>query len=150
MDRLRTIVEWIGAHKLVSFLVLALLSAAVYGSVYVSRANAGLLSDPIRNGDIIDAVYGIGTVSPYQRLSFNPLVGSTVQKNYVIEGDRVVKGAPLVQTAEAGLVRAPFDGAVNFLPYKAGENVYATTPLMILTDLTHLYIVVSIEQQGAL
>jgi multidrug efflux pump subunit AcrA (membrane-fusion protein) len=45
---------------------------------------------------------------------------------------------------------APFDGVITSLPSKRAENVFANVPMLILVDLSDRYIVVSLEQQGAL
>lgn len=114
------------------------------------HAFAGRLSEPIQRGTIVDAVYGIGTVTATRRMSYNPLVGNNVRQNFVREGDQVKKGGLLAQTDDGNMLRAPFDGIMNYLPYRPGENAYATTPMFIFTDMTNRYIVVSMEQQGAL
>lgn len=150
MDQIRKCTEWVTAHKIVSLTILLVLLVCASALRYVLNVTAGQISDPIVKGDIIDAVYGIGTITPYNRFSFNPLVGRTVDKIFVLEGDHVKKGTVIARTQEGELERAPFEGTVNFLPYRAGENVYSTTPMMILTDMSHVYIVVSMEQQGAL
>lgn len=71
-------------------------------------------------------------------------------KSYVKEGDTVKKGAPLVEIVSGITYHAPFDGIINFFPYRLGENTFTTAPLLILTDMKNRYIVVSMEQQGAL
>ena len=45
---------------------------------------------------------------------------------------------------------APFKGTITSLPNKVGENVFANVPMLILVDLSDRYVVVSLEQQGAL
>jgi multidrug efflux pump subunit AcrA (membrane-fusion protein) len=150
MDHLRAVGEWIARRKfLSSFIAFVLVGGAIAVRIYF-HASAGRLSDPIARGAIVDAVYGIGTVTAYNRLSFNPLVGDTLGHNFVREGDKVKKGKPLVVTMNGNLLKAPFDGVVNFLPYRAGENAYSTSPMMVFTDMADRYIVVSMEQQGAL
>lgn len=150
MDRFRIVVEWLGRHKIFSGIALLIAMVVSVALRHASQVSNGTLSAPLHRGEITDAVYGIGTVTPYHRMSYNPLVGSTLEKIFVAEGDLVAKGTPLLRAMEGITLRAPFDGTVNFLPYKVGENVYSSAPMMILTDMTHLYVVVSMEQQGAL
>lgn len=150
MDQLRKVIEWITHHKILSSIIAVLLITLFVTTRYVLHANAGKSSPPLEKGNIIDAVYGIGTVTAKQRLSFNPLVGNTVREMYVREGDKVPKGTLLAKTEDGNKILAPFDGVVNYLPYRQGENTYTTTPLLVFTDLTDLYVVVSLEQQGAL
>lgn len=147
---MRKIVEWIGTHKILSALGALVLILAIVVGRKVSHASQGQMSEPLVRGMILDAVYGIGTVTAMHRLSFNPLVGDTIGKTFVTEGDFVKKGNPLITTSTGNLLKAPFDGVVNFLPYRPGENAYATAPMMVFTDMTNRYVVVSMEQQGAL
>lgn len=150
MDILRAIVEWISRRKLLSAFLIAVSVAATIGGRTFIRLNSGLVSDPLKRGKIIDAVYGIGTVAANRRHSFNPLVGNTIDRTFVKEGDFVKKGEPMVRTSDGTIVRASFDGVVNFFPYRNGENTYAATPMIVLTDMSDRYIVVTMEQQGAL
>lgn len=150
MNQFRAVVEWITKRKYLSlFLFILLVASIITGRIFVGR-NSGKISEPLHRGDIVEAVYGIGTVTAYKRFSLNPLVGGTVQKIFIAEGDQVRKGAPLLQVEGGTIYRAPFDGIVNFFPYRTGENTYSTTPLLVLTNMTDRYIVVSMEQQGAL
>ncbi|MDR3606830.1 MAG: efflux RND transporter periplasmic adaptor subunit [Oligoflexia bacterium] len=147
---MRSIGEWIGRRKILSSLIAVFLIGAVATIQIFAHAYSGQLSEPLEKGTIIDAVYGIGTVTAYKRFSFNPQVSNTVTESYVMEGDSVKKGAPLLKT-DVGLKHyAPFDGVVNFFPYRNGENAYPTTPMMVVTNMRDRYIVVSMEQQGAM
>lgn len=150
MDRLRAVGEWISRRKYLSTFIAALLVAVIVGIRFFVHVSAGKLSEPIQRGTIVDAVYGIGTVTANKRHSFNPLVGDTVGRSFVREGDRVKKGMPLVVSSDGNVYRAPFDGIVNYMPYRPGENTYTTSPMMVLTDMSDLYVTVSMEQQGAL
>jgi multidrug efflux pump subunit AcrA (membrane-fusion protein) len=96
MDHLRVIFEWIYKRKLISLLILILLIGGGYSVWYYTQASTGQLSEPIQRGKIIDAVYGIGTVTPNRRFSFNPLIGNTIEKSFVKEGDHVTKGVLLL------------------------------------------------------
>lgn len=150
MDHLRRVIEWITHHKIKSSIIAILLIVAFFTTRYVMHVSAGKTSPPLERGNIIDAVYGIGTVTANRRLSFNPLVGNTVREMYVREGDKVLKGTALVKTEDGNRIVAPFDGVANYIPYRQGENTYATTPMLVFTDMKDLYVVVSLEQQGAL
>lgn len=150
MDRIRKVFEWITRRKYLSSSIAVLLFGSAVATNTIIHDFSGQLSDPIQRGRIVDAVYGIGTVTATRRHSFNPLVGDSVGRNFVKEGDKVKQGKPLAMTSEGMILKAPFDGVVNFLPYREGENVYATSPMMVFTDTSDLYVVVSMEQQGAL
>lgn len=150
MDHLRAIGEWIAHRKILSFSIAILIVSSIVLTRYFLHVSSGKMSEPLQRGTIIDAVYGIGTVTAYRRLSFNPLVGNTLRKIYVREGDKVKKGNPLAKTDDGNTIMAPFDGVANYVPYRQGENGYATTPMLIFTDMSDRYVVVSMEQQGAL
>lgn len=150
MDHIRAIVEWFLKRKFISIILAVFLPSAFVGVRFLLNANAGQLTDPLHRGQIIDAVYGIGTVTAYKRFSFNPQISNTVTKSFVMEGDSVSKGQPLITTETGVLHRAPFDGVVNYFPYRTGENAYPTTPMMVFTDMSDRYILVSMEQQGAM
>ncbi len=101
-------------------------------------------------GDIVEAVYGIGTVTARHTFDLKLGVSDTLEKLYVQEGDAVLKGAPLVALADLPAVRAPFAGVVTSLPFKEGETLFPQIPVLTLTDVKNPYIVVSLEQEGAL
>ena len=150
MDRLRAVGEWIARRKYLSSFMALVIIGGIIGVRFVLQASAGQMSAPIQRGTIVDAVYGIGTVTASKRVSFNPLVSTTIRSTFVREGDRVRKGQPLITTDDGNTYKAPFDGIANYFPYRAGENTYMTTPMLVFTDMANRYIVVSMEQQGAL
>lgn len=102
-----------------------------------------------RYGDLIEAVYGLGTVTAAQTYQLKIGVIETMREVYVKEGDQVRKGAPLVRL-DLAVFRAPFPGTVTSLPFKPGENVYPQLPIVTLVNLRDRYISVSLEQEGAL
>lgn len=150
MDHLRAVLDWILGRKILSSIVALLLMGGVLAIRYVAYASSGELSPPVQRGTIVDAVYGIGTVTALNRISFNPMVGATLSRTYVKEGDRVKKGLPLIRTDDGNVFTAPFDGVANYFPYRQGENASVTSPMLIFTDMANRYVVVSMEQQGAL
>lgn len=104
----------------------------------------------IKRGSIVDAVYGIGTLTAEKSLSIKSGVTSGIRKIYAKEGDLVKKGQRLLNLEEAGEFIAPFDGVVSNLSLKEGETVFAQTSILTLTDRSAFYLIVSIEQQAAL
>lgn len=149
MDVLRKIINWLRAHRLISLggtiLVIALI---VFTRTIIARSD-GTLSEPLHRGTAIDAVYGIGTVTASRSYSIKPGVIATISDLYVKEGDFVHKGGKLANIDRI-VYRAPFDGVVNYLPFKVGENIFSQLPAIVFTDTVHRYMVVSLEQQGAL
>lgn len=149
MNLLRTIIKWIGRH---GWLTLALILATVLGAGYTRvqmNKLRGTLTDPIQRGSIVRAVYGIGTVTAKYNYQIKPGVTTTIRAQFVKEGDVVDKGA-LLANIDGVIIRAPFAGTVTSLPYNVGENVFVQLPILTLVDLRDRYIVVSMEQQGAL
>jgi len=149
MNLLRAIVKWIGRHRWISATVMAVAVVAVFVAHRIALRNEGIFSEPIQRSSITQSVYGIGTV--YANRSYQLKVGVTshIGEVFVKEGDYVKKGDKLVHIDET-LYHAPFNGTITYLPFKVGENVFAQLPSLILVDLQDRYIVVSLEQQGAL
>ena len=127
---------------------LALVAAGLFSRMIVSRSQ-GELSAPLEVGSIVDAIYGIGTVTASRSYSIKSGVIATIFALYVKEGDFVRKGGRLANI-DAVVYRAPFDGVVTSLPFRAGENIFVQLPVVVFTDLANRYLVVSLEQQGAL
>jgi multidrug efflux pump subunit AcrA (membrane-fusion protein) len=146
---MRQLVKWIAGHRVASISIIVVLAFAAAGARVFIRRSQGSLSPPLTRGAIVDAVYGIGTVTATHSFAIKPGVVGTIQDLYVKEGDFVEKGGKLAEI-DRSIYRAPFAGVVNFLPFKVGENVFTQLPVMVLTDLANRYLVVSLEQQGAL
>lgn len=102
----------------------------------------------VKKGSVVEAIYGIGTVTPYRTFDLKLAVPNTITALHVQEGDHVRAGASLVRLD--GEFVAPFSGTVTSVPFKVGETVFAQTPILTLVDLSRLYVVVSLEQQGAI
>lgn len=149
MELLRSFVRFLTKHKLIGAAIVVILGAAITGFHYIQTHTDGSLTKPLIRGHIVDAVYGIGTVTANKSFSLKPGVVGTLTELFVKEGDFIKKEGRLAQV-DAMTYRAPFDGVVNFLPFKVGENVFPQLPVLVLTDLTNRYMVVNLEQQGAL
>jgi multidrug efflux pump subunit AcrA (membrane-fusion protein) len=131
-------------------LVLALVIVASAGAYrFVEDRSAGTLTPPVRRGPIVQSVYGIGTVTANRSYQLKPGVTGTLYNLWVKEGDTVARGSRLAQI-DAVVYRAPFGGTIVNLPFKVGENVFANFPVLTLVDLLDRYLVVTLEQQGAL
>lgn len=126
------------------------LAAAAAGAWWALRGEGAAQAVAARRGPIVEAVYGLGTVTATRRFTLRVPVGATVARVFVQEGDRVRGGAALVEFHGLPLFRAPFTGTVTHLPVKPGESVTAQEEALSLVDLLDRYVVVSLEQQGAL
>ncbi|MDD4973834.1 MAG: HlyD family efflux transporter periplasmic adaptor subunit [Bacteriovorax sp.] len=149
MDFLRKTINWLRSHRFISLIgTLLIVILIIFVRTIITRSE-GTLSGPIHRGAAVDAVYGIGTVTALRSYAFRPGVTSTIYNLYVKEGDFIHKGDKLANIDHV-LYRAPFDGVVNYSPFKVGENVFSQLPVIVLTDPANRYLVVSLEQQGAL
>lgn len=149
MTFVRKFIKWVSTHGTLSSLIVLVL-VVVLGTVsYVRNRSAGTLTEPLKKGTVIDAVYGIGTVTANNVWRITPSVVTTVNNVWVKAGDVVKKGQKLIQN-ESVIWRAPFDGTVTSLSFKVGENTFNATPILTLVDMKDRYLLVSIEQQGAL
>jgi len=104
----------------------------------------------IKRGTIVESVYGIGTLTAERSLSIKSGVTSTIRQLYAKEGQIIAKGDLLVDLEGIGEFNAPFAGIVVSAPFKEGETVYAQTNVITLVDPSETYLLVSLEQQGAL
>jgi multidrug efflux pump subunit AcrA (membrane-fusion protein) len=103
-----------------------------------------------RHGPIIDAIYGLGKVKTQRFYEVKLGVTFTIERLYVREGDRVVRGQPLIKFEGAAVFRAPFAGTVTLVAFQEAQSVFPQQTALRLDDLTTKYIEVSLEQQGAL
>ncbi len=117
---------------------------------YKNSHTSSLSTIQPHRGKIIEAVYGIGTVTAAKSYQLKIGITSAIKKLYVKEGDLVSIGQPLVDIAETNIFKAPFAGTITSLPFKVGESVFPQTPLLTMMDLKDLYVSISLEQQGAM
>lgn len=104
---------------------------------------------PVR-GDVVEAVYGLGSVTANRVYQLKVGVTTGIKKMHVRQGQTTAKGAPLVELDDAGVQRAPFSGLITEVRFNENENVFPQLPIVTLVDPGDLYIVVSLEQQAAL
>lgn len=147
---MKSFLRWIRRHKGISIAILVILLIIPFiVRNRVKKSNQGTLTPPIQRGNIIEGVYGIGTVMANQSFQLQTGVTNLIREIFVKEGDFVKKGEPLI-SIEGNVSRAPFSGVVTYLPVKVGEVVYMQSSILTLTDLKDRYLVVSLEQEGAI
>lgn len=135
--------------KLSYFVIAALVVAAAIFVFSRLQEKKNFTFVPVKKGKIVESVYGIGVLTAQRSLSIKPAVAATIRKIWVLEGDSVKKDARLVDL-DTAVFRAPFDGTVVSAPFKVGETVFSQTSVLTLVDLSDTYLLVSLEQQGAL
>lgn len=101
-------------------------------------------------GPIVESVYGLGTITSNKVFELKFGITSTIEEIYVNEGDQLIKGKPLLKLSDSKIFTAPFDGTVTKLPYTVGETIFPNATILTITDLSDLFILVSLEQEGAL
>lgn len=102
-----------------------------------------------KRGDIIESIYGLGTVTADKIYRVRTGLTLSIQKLLVKEGDLVKQGDPLVRL-EDNIVKSPIEGTVTAVAYKEGELVTPQVSIVTVTNLNKLYLEVSLEQQSIL
>src|SRR5690606_24266453 len=103
-----------------------------------------------RQGEVVEAIYGLGKVKTHHKYEIKLGVMTNVQKVFVQEGELVQKGEPLIQFTDSPIFRAPFTGTVTRIEAEAPETVFPQTTILTLEDLDDKYIEVSLEQKDVL
>ena len=141
------IIGWIKKHWGLTLLTFFGLIGGGFG-IHVMRSLANEAHPKI--GKVVESVYGIGTVTARHNYQLKLGITDTLKKLYIDEGASVKKGDSLLSFMDNHLTRAPFDGVITSLPYKEGETIFPQLAVLTLTDLKNPYIVVSLEQSGAI
>ncbi len=118
-------------------------------SVLILSACEKNIAHPER-GEIVEAVYGLGTVESEDIFHSRAAVITSINKFFVVEGQDVQKGEPLFRAEEGLVVRAPFAGRITQIFASVGENLFPQTQILTLMNLSSLFLSVSLEQQGAM
>lgn len=104
---------------------------------------------PVR-GEVVQAVYGLGTVQSGKVYDLALPIPTIIEDVFVTEGQRVLKGQPLVKLQSRSTLVAPFEGIVSELNLHTGEIASSRGAILTLIDPEQRYISVSLEQRDAL
>ncbi len=104
----------------------------------------------IKRGTIVESVYGIGTVKAHQNYTLKIGVPAVINHLWIEEGDSVEAGQQLVELRDVKTFFAPFAGVVTNLGFEVGETVFPQVPILTLTNFKSRYLLVSLEQTGAI
>jgi macrolide-specific efflux system membrane fusion protein len=141
---------YLKAHKKPFFIgVFVFIFIFIFGFRFLSRNSISSFVERVQRGNLIESVYGIGTVVSNKTFQFKVGVPTTIRSVFVKEGDYVKTRQKIVEL-EGVYSSAPFAGVVTFLPVKVGETIFAQSIVYVLSDLNDRYITVSLEQRGAL
>lgn len=131
------------------FIIILLIAAFVAGSFFwLKKPSYELVS--AKMGPMIETVYGLGKVKTHRKYDVKVGVITYVKRIYVKEGQEVKEGAPLILFSETRIFRAPFDGTVTDIVYHESDSVVPQSTVLTMLDLNHMFIEVSLEQEGAL
>ncbi|HPI41671.1 MAG TPA: HlyD family efflux transporter periplasmic adaptor subunit [Pseudobdellovibrionaceae bacterium] len=136
--------KWI--YVIVGLVVLVILSVYLLNQ----RQSSKNVFASVEQGTIIEAVYGIGKVVANKSYQYKTGVPTTITQIFVKEGQEVSKKSPLLELDGMTKVSSPLEGTLTTLNYKVGENTVPNAVVLIVTDLKDLYLLVNLEQQGAL
>jgi membrane fusion protein, macrolide-specific efflux system len=130
--------------------IVVILVFGLASAFYFSRRDSDSETLPVTRGDMVESVYGLGTVTANESFQLKIGVTRSIKTLFVREGDTVKTGDALVKFDEGSLFRAPFAGTITALPFKEHETVFPQVPLLTLVNLRDRYILISLEQDGAL
>ncbi len=141
MKQIKHLKLWIG--------IAAIIGLLVAGMLYRQQKNGVEYVSP-KYGPIVEAIYGLGKVKSDKTYDVKLAITKTIDQLYVKEGDVVTKGNKLVRLDDHLIFYAPFDGTVTLVAFNEAQSVFPQQTILRLEDLSHKYIEVSLEQQGAL
>jgi macrolide-specific efflux system membrane fusion protein len=101
-------------------------------------------------GEIVEAVYGLGTVESEEVYNARSGLQVTVREFYVTEGQDVKKGQALFQVDQGITYTAPFDGRVTEIAVHVRENVSPQSLILTILNVKKLYLSVALEQHAAM
>lgn len=134
--------------SIVSILTLAIV-VFIGVSIFKRYSSSPATWQPIKQGPIVEAIYGLGTVTSDKIYHLKVGVPSHVKKLYVHEGDEVQAGQALVELNSMPIFKANFAGTITSLSLHANETVSPQSEVLTLMDLTDCYVRVSLEQEAA-
>ncbi len=116
------------------------------GTFFILKSNSVQKKVKPKRGDIVESIYGLGTVNSDKIFHVRAGIPLAVKNLYVREGDQVKPGSPLVKLDES-VMRSPIEGTVTAILYKNGELVTPQIAIVTITNLKNLFLEVSLEQQ---
>ena len=102
-----------------------------------------------RKGSIVEAVYGLGTVTPRRTFAIKTGVAGRIEKIYARPGDEVDSNAPLIRT-DSLLFRAPFQGVVTNLLFEENEIVMPGSPILTMKTMKGHHVELIMDQESVL
>ena len=100
-------------------------------------------------GPIVEAVYGLGTVTADRTYNVKTGVSARIEKIYARPGDSVSENAPLIRT-DSLLFRAPFAGMVTSMNFEENEIVMPGNPILTMRTVDKPHIELVMDQESVL
>ncbi|MEM1243643.1 MAG: HlyD family efflux transporter periplasmic adaptor subunit [Pseudomonadota bacterium] len=104
----------------------------------------------LRVGNMVQAIYGLGTVHSDQVYNLSVGVTNFVKTIFVETGDYVNKGEKLVQYNDGHYVLAPFSGTITSRPFFSNQVANPQATILTLTNLKRRYLLVNMDQDSLL
>jgi multidrug efflux pump subunit AcrA (membrane-fusion protein) len=133
----------------VLILAIIMLSGTAFFAVTYYKKSRFETTSP-QYDDIVESVYGLGTIRSYKFFEFKSGVVQNLKKVFVKEGDQVKTDTPLFQSFSGQIFRSPIPGTITDLPFHEAENIPIGKTVIQIIDLSDIYIEVSLEQEAAL
>ncbi|OYZ24371.1 MAG: hypothetical protein B7Y39_01565 [Bdellovibrio sp. 28-41-41] len=131
-----------------TYILIAIISVAtVLGLVFKTGSGAKRTVE-IKRGDLVEAVYAIGSVKAERVFNLKMGVTSKMIERYVRPGDQVKKGDKLVDLEGLKTIYAPFDGMITTVAFEKGELVFAQAVIVTVVDTSSYYIEISVDERN--
>lgn len=101
-------------------------------------------------GEIVEAVYGLGTVAADEIYLARFSVPVAINEFYIKEGQDVLKNQKLFLTDQGTVFYSPISGRVTDIAFHLKENIPPQATVLTITNLQNLYLSVALEQQAAM
>lgn len=128
------------------WIVILVIIFLIIGAFFIVRSYDVPKRVKPKHGDIVESIYGLGTVKSDKIFHVRAGIALVVNNLYVREGDLVKQGSALVKLDES-IMRSPIEGTVTEVSYKDGELVTPQISIITVTNLKSLFLEVSLEQQ---
>ena len=123
------------------------LTLVILSIVLITRHGGEKVKPKIR--PVVESVYAIGIVTSDYTYNLKPSVSSVIEKFYLLEGQRVKKGDPLMRTDTGIIFYAPFDGILSKRYNEQGEITTPGQPVLTIIDPTRTHVIITLDQQSA-
>ncbi|MEM9242606.1 MAG: HlyD family efflux transporter periplasmic adaptor subunit [Pseudomonadota bacterium] len=133
-------------NSIIAIIVLMLIAVGLFLLRHYKKQDWQL----VKQGPVVTAVYGLGTVQSDQVFNLKTGVAKYIKKMYVNEGDKVVEGEKLLQYNDDQIIRSPFSGIVTYRPTFTNEIPSPNTTILTITNLEKRYFLVSMDQDSLL